>query len=582
MTKDPMTSQDTTTENLTRTRRLDLQGDEDSDNGGRSSILDVDDDVDDDDVESNDCCCRSCNLFHSPRRSEDQSSPGPLRSATRREARALLVDLALPIIVVQLALAFPTFAAASFVGRNLGHLDLAGFTLANLTTNLFGMSLLQGMYTASDTIGPALYAVSATRKELGVLAVRGFVLSLLVTLPVALLLSVTLRSLLATWGEDPGVSDRAVLWYRITALALPFYAAVMVAYKFLSAQTNRLGPMVLVLGLSCALILPLYLRVVSALSGGYAGTAWALTAFQVTQAGLLLSYLWIQKPYDPATWISWKHSWRCAVKDRKAVVKYLQLGLGGVLASTSWVYWETICILVGSHMGPIALSAHCVACQVLCLLYMLPQGVGVAIAVRLSSVVAMASSSTTTTTNLNATQPKVLVMACLATSTLVFAVVSVLLYAARDIVLGLFTTEDAVVQEAQNIWGRVCWYNFNTSMFGIHFGIATALGMQRVMGLVTVVALWACAFPIMYWRSFASQSSLGTVWECLWPPYLAINLIMSLVLLARDWENESGQRGISSSSSSLDELRTNLLDDYSDGTPDHDTSCQDGSLQDAP
>jgi Na+-driven multidrug efflux pump len=294
MTKDPMTSQDTRTENLTRTRRLDLQGDEDSDNGGRS----VDDD-DDDDVESKDCCCRSCNLFHSPRRSEDQSSPGPPCSATTGEARALLVDLALPIIVVQLALAVPTFAAASFVGRNLGHLDLAGFTLANLTTNLFGMSLLQGMYTASDTIGPALYAVSATRKELGVLAVRGFVLSLLVTLPVALLLSVTLRSLLATWGEDPGVSDRAVLWYRITALALPFYAAVMVAYKFLSAQ-NRLGTMVLVLGLSCALILPLYLRVVSALSGGYAGTAWALTAFQVTQAGLLLSYLWIQKPYDPA------------------------------------------------------------------------------------------------------------------------------------------------------------------------------------------------------------------------------------------------------------------------------------------
>jgi Na+-driven multidrug efflux pump len=228
-------------------------------------------------------------------------------------------------------------------------------------------------------------------------------------------------------------------------------------------------------------------------------------------------------------------------------------------------------------MGPIALSAHCVACQVLCLLYMLPQGVGVAMAVRLSSVVAMASSSTTTTT-----KPKVLVMACLAVSTLVFAMVSGALYLARDIVLGLFTTEDAVVVEAQNIWGMVCWYNFNTSMFGIHFGIATALGMQRVMGLVTVVALWACAFPIMYWRSFASHAaSLGTVWECLWPPYLAINLIMSLVLLARDWENENGQREIYSSSSSLDELRTNLLDDYVDGTPDDDASCQDCSLQDA-
>jgi multidrug resistance protein, MATE family len=585
MTKDPMTSQDTTTtESLTRTtRRLDLQQPDSDDGCRRRSIDGGDDDVDQDDnmdIESKDCCCRPCNLFHSPRRRDDQSSPVPLRSATTsREARALLVDLALPIIVVQLALAFPAFAAASFVGRNLGHLDLAGFTLANLTTNLFGMSLLQGMYTASDTIGPALYAVSATRKELGVLAVRGFVLSLLVTLPVALLLSVTLRSLLATWGEDPGVSDRAVLWYRITALALPFYAAVMVAYKFLSAQ-NRLGPMVITLGLSCALILPLYLRIVSLLSGGYAGTAWALTAFQVTQAGLLLSYLWIQKPYDPATWISWKHAWRCAVKDRKAVVRYLQLGMGGVLASTSWVYWETICILVGSHMGPLALSAHCVACQVLCLLYMLPQGVGVAMAVRLSSVVAMASSSTTTTTTLHATKPKVLVMACLAASTLVFAVVSVLLYAARDIVLGLFTTEDAVVVEAQNIWGKVCWYNFNTSMFGIHFGIATALGMQRVMGLVTVVALWACAFPVMYWRSFASQSSLGTVWECLWPPYLAINLIMSLVLLARDWENENGTLEIYSSSSSLDELRTNLLDDYSDRAPDDEANCQDGSLRD--
>jgi multidrug resistance protein, MATE family len=575
-----MTSQDARTEALLTgtTRRLDLQDEDaqdDEEHHGR--LVGVDDcDEEFEQGDSQDCCCRPCNIHRIARRNEAQTQSSPPETlrcnssgAARREARALLVDLALPIIVVQLALALPTFAASSFVGRNLGHTDLAGFTLANLTTNLFGMSLLQGMYTASDTLGPALYAVATKRSQLGVLALRGLVLSLLVTLPVAALLSVALRSLLVTWGEDPVVSDRAVLWYRITALALPCYAAVMVAYKFLSAQ-NRLGPMVLVLGLSCALVLPLYLRVVSLLSWGFAGTAWALSAFQGTQAALLLAYMCLQKPHDPATWISWKQGWRRAVWDREGVVRYLQLGVGGVLASTSWVYWETVCILVGSHMGPLALSAHCVACQVLCLLYMLPQGVGVAIAVRLSSVVATAvagASSSSATTSHNSTTPKVLVVACLAASTLAFAAVSGALYAARDIVLGLFTTEDAVVQEAQRIWAKVCWYNFNTSMFGIHFGIATALGMQRVMGTVTVVTLWVFAFPIIYWRSFASQASLGMVWECLWPPYLAINLIMSLVLLARDWDNGDGERAITSSPS-RDELRTNLLDDCICDTPE--------------
>jgi Na+-driven multidrug efflux pump len=145
-----------------------------------------------------------------------------------------------------------------------------------------------------------------------------------------------------------------------------------------------------------------------------------------------------------------------------------------------------------------------------------------------------------------------------------FGILSAILYASRDAVVGLFTTEDAVLELARDVWAKVCWYNFNTSLFGVHFGIATGLGIQRTMGTVTMLVLWAGAFPFTYWRSFTGHGSLETVWNCLWTPYLTINVVMTLVLLFQDWDQK--RQLLDEVGETSDDLRTSLLSGYASET----------------
>jgi Na+-driven multidrug efflux pump len=95
------------------------------------------------------------------------------------EAR-LLLELAVPTAVVQLGFTVPPFSIASYVGINYGYIYLDGMTLANLTGNLCTLALLQGLYSASDTLSPQAFG-AGNEREVGLLALRGYFGSMLVS-----------------------------------------------------------------------------------------------------------------------------------------------------------------------------------------------------------------------------------------------------------------------------------------------------------------------------------------------------------------------------------------------------------------
>jgi hypothetical protein len=72
-------------------------------------------------------------------------------------------------------------------------------------------------------------------------------------------------------------------------------------------------------------------------------------------------------------------------------------------------------------------------------------------------------------------------------------------------------------------------------MFGINLGIATGLGMQWTLGIVTVVFLWVLGFPLAWYSAqrsmrqpHESEENVGVdallaAWQWVNPPYVAIN-----------------------------------------------------------
>jgi multidrug resistance protein, MATE family len=194
-----------------------------------------------------------------------------------QEARHL-INLAIPTVIVQLGATIPPALTASYVGRHLGSTYLDGFTLANLTGNLCTLSLLSGLYSASDTLAPQAFGAGNYR-ELGLLLMRGLTGSMIVLIPINLVLLMYMEQLLVLCGQDPVPSALAAKWYSIYLLSLPFYALYMVTWKFLSAQAI-MTPLVVIL-IVTLLSLPLLLETFVT-TFGFLGSALAILTYMLS------------------------------------------------------------------------------------------------------------------------------------------------------------------------------------------------------------------------------------------------------------------------------------------------------------
>jgi Na+-driven multidrug efflux pump len=156
-----------------------------------------------------------------------------------KEARSLL-HIAIPTIIILQGSTIPPFLTASYVGRAFGPAYLDGFQLASLTGNLFTLSLLQGLYSASDTLSPQA-CTAGNYSELGYIAMRGFISSMAVVLPICVPLVFCIRKLLIKVGEDPEASLHAGTWYAVYVLSLPIYVVYMVTVSAHTLSFCRLA-----------------------------------------------------------------------------------------------------------------------------------------------------------------------------------------------------------------------------------------------------------------------------------------------------------------------------------------------------
>lgn len=434
------------------------------------------------------------------------------------EAR-LLINIAVPTIVIQVGSTLPGAMTASYIGRQLGSVYLDGFTLATLTGNLLTLALLWGLYSASDTLSPQAFG-AGNYKEVGLIAIRGFVGSMLVLIPINSVLFFVMEDLLVMFGEEQEPSRLAAQWYRVYIFALPFAALYMVIWKFLSSQ-GIMMPIVLAMLFSTAVILPASLQLLVP-TFGYMGSAFAILIYQVAEPLLLLAYLAWCKPYHPETWTGLSH-WRDAIA-WEPFKAYMHLGCGGMLASGEWIWWEFVSLIIGT-LGVIPLSAHTIPTQFLMVCYNFPLGLGTALSIRLGSLLPV-----------NVPRSKQLVYWCSMASFAFFTVLCTGVYVIRDSIFAIFTKDPLVLAEVEKIWWKVVAYYFALCTFGIVTGVAVGLGMQWTLGVVNLAFLWFVALPGLYVHSVVYHGGLGAAWSWIYPPYFIMNVILVHRIYVSDWD----------------------------------------------
>lgn len=462
---------------------------------------------------------------------DDSSSNHSFRP--RQEALAL-ARIAIPIVVVQLCSLLLWTETASAVGHGAGTTrgaggggdttteNLAGFALASLSANLACQSIFIGILSASDTLSPQAYGAGNYR-EVGLLAIRAYASAFVLVLPLALLLWYS-EVVLLLLGQDPRAAELASLWVRVYMIALPFNLMLNVIQRFLTSQ-EVVMPLVYCGVATATVVHPLNLYAWSEYVDGYIGSAAALAQSQITMVVLLLAYLKWNAPHKIETWPGLK-ACREAL-DKTAVIAFVKLGVGGVLALTEWWFWEFLCFMAGKF-GIVPLGVHTIAYQLIPLLFMLPFGISIGLSVRLGSILAR-----------DVPRAKKLVAGCLVCCTVLAAATACIVYFSCRAIVAIFTSDEEVVQGCLEIWSDVSKFIFLDALFATNSGVLRALGLQWRLGFVVTIGLWLISVPAIYFVSVTKGGGLHSLWRALPPIYTFLNIALFACYYFADWDDIS-------------------------------------------
>jgi Na+-driven multidrug efflux pump len=154
-----------------------------------------------------------------------------------------------------------------------------------------------------------------------------------------------------------------------------------------------------------------------------------------------------------------------------------------------------------------------------------PFSFGVALAVRMGVTLPQSVRRT-----------KIIVAAVLGGSTLIFGLVSILVYFVSDWMIAIFSSDEDVKKLAHSIWWKVCLFNFNVAVFGILCGIATGLAKQWTLGTINLFFLWIFpGLPMIYYTTIILHQGLDAVWTWVNVPYMCMNICLLALFLCTDW-----------------------------------------------
>jgi len=460
-----------------------------------------------------------------PNRHHSKAALSPLTEARQ------LFNIAAPTIFVQFSNLLLWTETASTIGHSNSTTDndndivanLSGFSLAELSVNIC-IAIIIGTLSASDTLIPQAYGARNFR-EVGILATRGYIVTLSILLPLGVALW-NARVILTYLGQDPKTAELAASWIRIFVVALPFWNWSYVAQQFLTLQ-EVVMPLAYCGFITCFVVNPVSLRLFVRLFGEeYRGAAVGMTVTHVMQLLLVWAYLSWMRPFKNETWVGIGPALREALYV-PSLMSYYKLGFGGLLSIGEWIYWESICFIVGK-LGPESLSVHTIPYQLLPLLFMLPYGLSIGLNVRLGSTLPK-----------DVEQARKLVYGCLTFGLLMAVVVATIVYIHCVQIVSLYTTDERIIEGCLRIWHRVSILILTDTLLAINSSVLRALGLQWRMGVATITMLCCLAMPHIYYVSVNQGGGLEALWNVLPLWYILLNIVWMACYLFADWDDIS-------------------------------------------
>ncbi|KAF9224731.1 MATE efflux family protein [Gyrodon lividus] len=411
---------------------------------------------------------------------------------------------------------------------SIGHIStiaLAAATIGFMTANVTGLSVIQGMASALDTVLPSAWT-SSQPNLVGLWTQRMTVLQIIVLIPIyAIWLNG--ESLLLLLRQDPGVARFAGIYLKWASFSLPAYSFNCVSRRYFQSQGLFAVPARIIVFVAPINMLLNYLLVwgPDSIRLGFIGApiATSISYNLISIASVIYGLCYTEKTaWHPI-------SARCFTS--LGLLAKLSVGSVGQLAS-EWWSWELVgqCPLLNhvSSLGPVSLATQSVLLSTTSCTFQAPYALGVATSVRIGNLLG----------EKNAKRAGVAANAAILLAVTLALFLSGILLTFRQTWGYMFNSDPEIVALVAAVLPLVALVQVCDDSAAVISGILRARGKQTLGAMINLSAYCCLGFPIGLWLAFTQDLRLFGLWWGLNIAILWQSSIGSYLCVTTDWQRE--------------------------------------------
>ncbi|CAE7510400.1 unnamed protein product [Symbiodinium natans] len=402
------------------------------------------------------------------------------------------------------------------VSSLLGPEALAAYALGQLTGNLTGRSIVNGLLLAYDTLGAQAFGRGEFR-EVGVLMLRAVLLAAVLLTPVAVAWSWAEKCFLML-GQEPFVASYAARYLQIFRFSIVPVALFEVFRRFALSQgiawpfTAATIASNIFVALAAAPMLSLW---------GFDGSALLHLGAVTVQAAAGLLYLAIRRPGEATQALPGLLQGVRDAARTDGLCEFLKLAVPGVLSMTEWWFWEVTCFRAGVF-GAHSLAAHTVAYMAVPILFQVPRGIQMGFVARAGALLGEGRGKAA----------KKVALGGLAVGVLFVLMDAALVWAAQEeYIAQMAGSSNELTVICRKIWPFVIFFLVVDGLFPLNQGICNIHSHQGRVSVSMILSLWVVGVPITI-----SSADLVSLWQIFPLCYILLNALLVMSYACSDWE----------------------------------------------